>query len=121
MPKKIIVIEDEKTIRNLYRRILSETDYLVTMVENIVEAEVEIKKNKYDLFITDLLLPDGIGTDLISLIRGKDVGAIILLITGSLTHEERLAHVEKFRLNGCLDKPFNVQEFMTIIERSLGA
>ena len=119
MSKKIIVIEDEKTIRNLYRRILSEMDYSVTLVENIAEAEAEITRNMYDLYITDFMLPDGTGTDLISWIRKKDTAAKILLITGSLTQEERLSYIKKFRLVGCFDKPFSIYEFMTTIEISM--
>lgn len=44
-----------------------------------------------------------------------------MLITGSLTHEECLIYVNKFKLHGCFGKPFGVYKFMAVVEKSLGA
>lgn len=119
MPKKIIVLESEKKAQDLYRRILSVMGYSVTLVKNIAEAETAIKRNTCDLFITELISPACIGTDLIAMIKNKNARARILLITGALAGKERMTYVKKFSLHGCLNKPFSIYEFMTTIERSL--
>lgn len=60
---KILVIEDDLESADLYRLILR--DYTVEYTSTLNEAVHKLRENKYDLIITDLMLPGGNGFDIV--------------------------------------------------------
>lgn len=72
MAAQILVVEDEGSLSDLYRTILTEAGYEVFTSADGEEALELIKSNKYDLVLLDLLLPGIKGVDiLISLAKDK--------------------------------------------------
>jgi len=71
MPKSILVADDDKAMLGIYTRIFSGTDYLVSKAASFAEAAALINARSFDLLITDLQFPDGVGTDLIRLFEEK--------------------------------------------------
>jgi DNA-binding NtrC family response regulator len=116
MPCKILLVDDDVSILRLYTRIFAGKDYSITMAESFTAAVGFIEANHYDLLVTDLMFPDGLGTELIKLFEKKRVGAKSLLITGSPDADQILksAGVTEY-----LTKPFNVQHFMTAVTKAL--
>ncbi|PKM97599.1 MAG: hypothetical protein CVU79_07125 [Elusimicrobia bacterium HGW-Elusimicrobia-3] len=115
MSRKILVADDDAAMLNIYGRIFAGTGHTLSKAASFAEAERLINSNTYDLLITDLLLQDGVGTDLIKLFEEKKAGAKSLLVTGSV-HEvapEALPAVY-------FEKPFNLQAFMEAVEAALG-
>ncbi len=56
--KKILIVDDEKDIRNNIKAILSDENYLANTAENSDEALELINKNNFDLIILDVWLND---------------------------------------------------------------
>ncbi|MGD9642086.1 MAG: response regulator [Elusimicrobiales bacterium] len=115
MSRKILVADDDAAMLNIYGRIFANTSYKVSKAASFAEAERLINGGSYDLLITDLLLQDGVGTDLIKLFEGKKAGAKSLLVTGSV-HQVAPEALPKFYF----EKPFNLQAFMEAVEEALG-
>ncbi len=114
MPANILVADDDKAMRSIYARIFSVTDYTISLAASFAEAANLIAANDYDLLITDLLLEDGLGTDLIRLFEKRRAGAKSLLVTGSV------AEIDPGELPAVyFEKPFNVEEFMATVAMSL--
>jgi two-component system nitrogen regulation response regulator NtrX len=65
MPKKIIVVDDEKIICNTAKKILEMEGYEVDTFTNSVLALEAIRKNQYDLIITDLMMEEVSGMDIL--------------------------------------------------------
>jgi len=63
--KKILIVDDEKPVRLLLARALGARDYEITMAKNGVEAIKQIDKKFYDLIITDYMMPQMDGLELI--------------------------------------------------------
>lgn len=88
--RRILVVDDEPTLRMLLSDVLSEAGYAVDTAENGIDALEQLKKAaKYDLIITDISMP-GMGG--ISLCRKaqQDFPALrhnFLFLTGCLTDE----------------------------------
>jgi CheY-like chemotaxis protein len=63
MPKKILLADDEKDIREFYLKLLTDEGYSVDAVSNGEEALAKILEGGYDLIILDVIMPkiDGIG------------------------------------------------------------
>ena len=77
--KKILIVEDEKTLCLLYEEELAKEGYAVTTANDADTALEILKKKKFDLIITDIRMPGKNGIDLITKIMGlrKDIPIII--------------------------------------------
>jgi DNA-binding NtrC family response regulator len=114
MPRRILVADDDKAMLNIYTRIFTGTDYLISQASGFAEAARLINSGNYDLLITDLLLGDGLGTELIRLFEKKKTGARSLLVTGSVAELAPEQLPETY-----FEKPFKVEVFMAAVTKAL--
>ncbi len=115
MPVNILVADDDKSILRLYSRIFSGEGYALTKAETFAEASRLLLANDYDLLITDLMFPDGVGTELIKIFNRSKADARSLLVTGTPQAREMLDH-------GGVDyvaKPFKVAQFLERVNKIL--
>jgi CheY-like chemotaxis protein len=68
-PSRILVIDDEPSIRDVLQLLLTELGHHVDSAKNGAEAKKLLKGSPYDVVFTDLRLPDASGIDLLSLIK----------------------------------------------------
>ena len=116
MPINILAADDDKAILRLYTRMFSGEGYALTKVETFGEAADLISRNDYDLLITDLMFPDGIGTELIKAFNKKKDDARSLLVTGSVNAHELLS---KEGVREYIEKPFKVESFLAVVNKVL--
>lgn len=116
MTNKVLVADDDKNIRELYIRIFRDTDYSLTTAMSITQATRLIKANRFDLLITDLMFPDGLGTELIRLFKENRTDAQCLLVTGEPDVQKIL---ESGDITEYFPKPFNLNRFMAAIKKVL--
>lgn len=116
MPITILAADDDKAILRLYTRMFSGSGYSLTKVETFEEAADLISRNDYDLLITDLMFPDGIGTELIKAFNRKKEDARSLLVTGSVNAQDLLA---KEGVREYIEKPFKVENFLEAVNKVL--
>lgn len=117
MPITILAADDDKAILRLYTRMFSGEGYYLTKAETFEEAAALIGRNDYDLLITDLMFPDGVGTDLIKIFNKKKADARSLLVTGSTNAGEMLAGEG---IDEYIEKPFKVENFLEAVNKVLG-
>ena len=118
MPVNILVADDDKAMLNLYSRIFSGRDYSIVLAESFAEAADLIRKNNYDLLVTDLMFPDGIGTELVKLFEKKRAGARSLVVTGSAPRDYNLM---QSGAAAYFEKPFKVKIFMAAVANAVKA
>ena len=89
MKKKLLLVEDEKNLCVLYKEELTKEGYKVTTVTDADAALGLIKKQKFDLIITDIRMPVKNGIDLITQIMAlrKDIPIIINTAYQSYKHD----------------------------------
>ncbi len=87
--KKLLVVEDEKNLCLLYREELTKEGYKVTAVADAETALELIKKQPFDLVITDIRMPVKNGIELITQIMAqrKDIPIIINTAYQSYKHD----------------------------------
>lgn len=115
--KKILIIEDNKEIRENTEELLQLNNYAVTIADN-GNAGFKIAKNyKPDLILCDMLMPETDGPGFLKLARQdadvRDI-PIIFFSAGSLCIEVRSGAIEA--VNGYLQKPFTEEELLKAIE-----
>jgi two-component system response regulator PilR (NtrC family) len=118
-PKKILLVEDESVIRCLFDRILHSPHYRLTSSGSVTAGIASIEEGTFDLLISDLRLPDGCGTEVIRRFKEKFPEVPVLVVTGSLTPEERMAQVAGLGVHACVHKPFEVQKMQETIDQVL--
>lgn len=86
MPKKILIIEDDFFIRELYQRQLQKEQYEVVSASDGAEGLVQATQQKPDLILLDIMLPRLNGLDLLRTIKSKpetkDIPVILLTNLG---------------------------------------
>src|SRR3989344_3224117 len=118
-PKRILVVDDESVIRALVQRAIDPTKCDLILAGSVQEGMEQIDRMGFDLLLADLRRPDGNGVDIIRHFKTKYPGAPVLVITGSLTPEERLLQVEGSGVTDCIQKPFDLQVLQKAIYQAL--
>lgn len=67
--KKVLIIEDEQFISDLYVRALQKAGYAVKVIFDGQEALKEAQSNSYDIILLDLMLPNLTGTEILRRLR----------------------------------------------------
>lgn len=110
MTKRILVLEDDDDISTIIKIILEEESYEVTLCADIASFKREIQLIIPDLFIFDVMLPDGNGLDLCYQVkRTPDTRHIPVVIISAHAH---LADVlKKCKPDAFIPKPFDIDDF----------
>ena len=103
--KKILVVEDEEYIRDLYVQILQKEGYLVDAATDGEEAYMKISKKEYDLILLDIILPKIDGLQVLEKLRkeAKKISAPVVLLT-NLSQEVVVAKAMDYGVRGYMVK-----------------
>lgn len=77
----VLVIEDEPSLRDLYRRLLVGEGYTVTTAVSLGEADQQLARQPFDLIMSDVRLPDGRGTEQVLKWKTQAPSRPVLLLT----------------------------------------
>jgi two-component system KDP operon response regulator KdpE len=114
---KILVVDDEPTIRTLLRSTLSRADYQVVEAASAKEAVVSINIDKPDLVLLDLGLPDRDGLEMIASLRG-DAGTPVLVLSARDEMEQKVAALD-LGADDYVTKPFDTLELLARVRAAL--
>lgn len=106
---KILVIEDEKDLREVIRQSLEKEGYLVETAQNYNMALDKVIGYEYDCILLDIMLPDGSGLEILRELQslGKTEGTIIISAKDSL--EDKVEGLD-LGADDYLTKPFHMAE-----------
>lgn len=119
MPK-ILLIEDDISFCKLLEKFLVKKAYSVTIAFSAEEARLAIKKESFDLILTDLRLPDSDGIGLMAEFKILYPEIPVILMTGYSDVNTAVKAIK----NGAADyisKPFNPDEVLLVITNALKA
>src|SRR5258706_4118637 len=115
---RILVVDDERVIREILAEFLSLEGFSVHTVEDGEKALTELRLHPYDLLITDLKMPRLSGLQLLERIEAERLGVLTVLMTGFGTVETAIEAMKKGAYDYLL-KPFKVEEVIHVVERAL--
>lgn len=115
---KILVIDDDLRIRELLQKILTKNGFITSIASDVNEARKQLKKEKFDLLVLDLMLPEESGFDFLKEIREKQnlIPVIMLTAMGDIDNKTQCFE------GGCNDylvKPFEPKELILRINNLL--
>ena len=114
--KKMLVVEDQGETCLILDLILSERKFQPDYVNNLLDADEYLQKNKPSLIFLDNKLPDGYGIDFISYVKKKYPKIKIIMMTGFGTARDVALE------NGAdffLEKPFSLDNVNQAIDQVL--
>jgi excisionase family DNA binding protein len=116
---RVLVVDDEQTIRDLLSRTLSLADYEVDVVADGQMALDRMRIINYDLLITDLRMPALDGLSVIREARRLKADIPILIVTGYSTEASAIEAIN-LGVQGYLIKPFRVPRVLAAAAKALG-
>ena len=115
---KILIVDDEKIVRESLHHWFEEEDYLVDTAEDGETALEKYEKEKFDLLLVDMKMPGMSGLDLLSKIKAIDKDALIILITAFASVPTAITALK----TGAYDyvtKPIDPDELAHLVKRAL--
>jgi two-component system, OmpR family, response regulator len=120
---RLLVVEDEPSIRTLLESTLSLTGYQVRSTETGAAALAEAARLQPDLILLDIMLPDLDGYEVTRRLRAADNLVPVLLLTARTGVDDRIKGLT-IGADDYVTKPFNIEEVLlriqAILRRTLG-
>lgn len=116
MSARILVVDDEAYIRDLVRETLRSRNYDTSTAANGVEALDRLSREKFDIVVTDVVMPGMAGLDLVKQIKKVHPHVRVIVLTGY----PRNADIGDFLLQGAddlLPKPFRANDLVAVIRK----
>lgn len=123
-PLSILVVDDERDIRLLVQQWLIAAGHAVVAVGSGSEGSQAMKQGHFDLVITDVLMPDGDGVDLITEIKKTQPAVRIVAISGGGRYTEGSDYLELAKgigAHAAVLKPFNFAQLQKGIDAAIAA
>ena len=117
----ILLVDDDEMSRAVVHKLLERSGYAVYSTGMGQEALDHYRGPQSDLVITDLIMPDLDGLEVIQQLRQIDPAVRVLAISGGgrVDAEEYLSVARKFGAVEVLPKPFTGQELKQAVEKAL--
>lgn len=115
MKANILYVEDDESLSFVTKDNLELEGYAVEWCQNGKDATERIKKQKFDLYILDVMLPEVDGFTLAEQIRSFDTQTPILFVTAKSLKEDRLNGL-RIGADDYITKPFSIEELILKIQ-----
>lgn len=118
---RILVVDDEDVVLQGIKKLLKPDDtyiYHLELVNSAVDGLQRVRANRYDLIVTDLMMPGMDGLKFLERVKTVDPKAKIVMITGYATLETAMEAQQKGAF-GYIAKPYTNEEFRSIVRRAL--
>ena len=116
--RKILVVDDDKRLRDLLQRYLTEQGFTVRTAENAEMMDKVMTRDTFELIVLDLMLPGEDGLSICRRLRAGDPQQAIIMLTAKGDEIDRIVGLE-MGADDYLPKPFNPRELVARIQAVL--
>jgi len=116
-PRTILVVDDEPHIRRLIRTTLARAGYAVVEAETAKQAMESLRRDKPDVVLLDLGLPDRDGLELVPLIKQQST-ATLLVVSAREATEQKVTALD-LGADDYVTKPFDTDELLARVRTGL--
>ncbi|MDH4100918.1 MAG: sigma-54 dependent transcriptional regulator [Nitrospirota bacterium] len=115
---KILIVDDERSMRDLLLIMLKREGYDVTVAETGEEALAALKREIFDLVITDIKMPRITGLDILKAVKEVSPDTLVIMIT-AFASAETAVEAMKIGAYDYITKPFKVDEIKLVIKNAI--
>jgi CheY-like chemotaxis protein len=116
--KKILIIDDSSFQRKIVSSILQDAGYTLLLADNGKDGITIAEKEKPDLIVSDLLMPEYDGFYLLEQAQASPAGHKILIVTSDIQHST-LEKCKKLGAVGLINKPVKKETLLPAVEKAL--
>ncbi|MFZ5980362.1 MAG: response regulator [Candidatus Zixiibacteriota bacterium] len=113
----ILVVDDEQIVLDSIERHLRKENYTVYSALSAPQALEMMKKTRFDIYLTDLMMPDIDGMEFMKLVKTDQPAAPVIMITGYATITTAL-QAKQLGAFDYIAKPFTRKELLGVIRRA---
>jgi two-component system, cell cycle sensor histidine kinase and response regulator CckA len=117
---RILVIDDEETVRSVLSRILSQVNHQVTVAENGEEGIRLFREKDFDLVLTDLGMPGMSGWEVCRAIKKMSSHIPVGMITGWGIEVDQ-AKIEENGIDFVIPKPFQFDQILKVVDETIAS
>ena len=119
MSASLLIVDDEADLREMLSRHFRFLGYDVTTAENGVDALSKLAEKKIDVVISDIMMPEMTGVELLKHLREDYPMVRKIMITGYVTLENALSCI-RYGADSCIFKPLtDLKQLETAVEQSV--
>lgn len=115
---KILIIDDERSIRNALKDVLEFEGYVIELAEDGLKGLEMIKSTKYDLIFCDIKMPTMDGIEVLSKIREEYPDQMIVMISGHGTVDSAVECIKKGAFD-FIEKPLDLNRLLVCVRNAL--
>jgi len=115
---RILVVDDDETIRNTVKAILEDEGYIVDLAGTGNEAVLKTEQATYNVALLDIRLPDMEGVELLKLMKDTVPRTRKIMVTGYPSMQNAIAALNK-QADAYLIKPVNVEKLLITVKEQL--
>jgi CheY-like chemotaxis protein len=115
--ERILVVEDAARLRQAVKMGLEALNYRVVTAATAREALEAYRREAVDLVVTDIVIPDRSGSDLLRDLRAEEPNLRVIAMTGYAVDEDAPSELAEF--DGLIHKPFSIEDLGTAIRDAL--
>jgi DNA-binding NtrC family response regulator len=116
--QKILVIDDERAIRNTLKEILEYEKYQVELAENATKALEIIKNNEFDIVLCDIKMPDTDGIELLPQLLAIHPDTPVVMISGHGNIDTAVESIKKGAYD-FIEKPLDLNRLLITIRNAV--
>lgn len=109
-PRRILVVDDEENVAKALRRTLKRDGHEVVVASAPSEALELLKHQQFDLILSDHLMPEMTGLELLKLARDRQPDAVRMMLTGHADMETAINAINQGEIYRFLTKPWDDAE-----------
>ncbi len=117
-PSRLLIIDDDESVRLLLRDLLEEAGYAVRTAKSGEEALQLIRVATYDIIITDLRLSGMYGLEVVKEVKAIDPGIDVIVMTGYASVNSAVESMKAGAID-YITKPFNSDHIKMVVQKSL--
>ena len=106
---KILVVEDEKELRQIIAESLTKENYVVETAHDFISASDKIGVYDYDCILLDIMLPGGSGLKLLEKLKASDKPSNVIIISAKDSLDDKIEGLD-LGADDYLAKPFHIAE-----------
>lgn len=114
---KILIIDDERSIRNSLKEILADEGYDVDVAENGIEGCSMVEKEKYSVIFCDIKMPEMDGMEVLDRLVGMGIDAAVIMISGHGDIDTAVECIKKGAFD-FIQKPLDLNRILITIKNA---
>ena len=116
--KRILVVDDEPSMREMLGIMLRKEGYEVVVADSRATAAGVLGREAVDMVITDVKLPDGDGIEILRHVKAASPGTVVVVMTAFGSTQTAVAAL-KLGAHDYLTKPFDIEELKIVVRNAL--